>query len=340
MSGPEATAPDAAADSTGAATFLVLQEAAEWFALLGSPGVADQDIEGWRNWLAADAAHRQAWARVEAISGKFERLPTDDKPAARQLLDTAARRRATRRRAIRTLSLLGGTGIGAWSIARFTPWRAWTAAYRTGTGESREVRLADGARLWLNTATAVDVDYSAALRRVVLRAGEVLAHTRHTRPDDAVPPRPFVVDTDHGRLRALGTRFGVRQLDGASLVAVFDGAVEIRPRHPAASARIVHAGEQARFTASGVEATAPADPARRAWTQGLLVAENMRLADFLSELSRYRRGHLGCDPEVADLRIVGTYALADTDRVLAALEATLPVRVRASLPWWVVVGPR
>ena len=325
------------ADSTGELAFLVLQEAAEWFALLRSSGVADQDVERWRNWLAADAAHRQAWARVEAISGKFEHLPTDDKPAARQVLDSAAERQARRRRAIRLLSLLGATGIGAWSIARFTPWQAWTAAYRTGTGESREVRLADGARLWLNTATAVDVDYSVALRRIVLRAGEILAHTR---PDDAVPARPFVVDTDHGRLQALGTRFSARQLDGAGRVAVFDGAVEIRPRHPAASTRIVRAGEQVRFTANGAEPAAPADMARSAWTRGLLIAENMRLADFLSELSRYRHGYLGCDPKVADLRIVGTYALADTDRVLAALEATLPVRVRASLPWWVVVEPR
>ena len=331
------TLANSSADPTGELAFRVLQEAAEWFALLRSPGVADQDVEHWRNWLAADAAHVQAWARVEAISGKFERLPTDDKPAARQVLDTAAERQAGRRRAIRLLSLLGATGIGAWSIARFTPWQAWTAAYRTGTGESREVRLVDGARLWLNTATAIDVDYSAALRRVVLRAGEILAHTR---PDDAVPPRPFVVDTDHGRLQALGTRFSARQLDGAGLVAVFDGAVEIRPWHPAASTRIVRAGEQVRFTVNGAEPAVPADMAGSAWTRGLLIAENMRLADFLSELARYRRGHLGCDPKVADLRIVGTYALADTDRVLAALEATLPVRVRTPLPWWVVVEPR
>ncbi|KAG1069902.1 hypothetical protein G6F40_017608 [Rhizopus arrhizus] len=66
----------------------------------------------------------------------------------------------------------------------------------------------------------------------------------------------------------------------------------------------------------------------------------MRLGDFIAELSRYRRGYLGCAPEVADLRIVGAYAVGDTDRVLAALAATLPVRVRATMPWWVVVVPK
>ncbi|MGE0802818.1 MAG: FecR domain-containing protein [Lautropia sp.] len=327
----------AAVDSTAEAAFRVLQEAAEWFALLRSPSAGTQDIERWRSWLAADAAHREAWARVEAISGKFERLPTDDKPAARHVLDAAAERQATRRRAIRVLSLLCGTGAGAWAVGRFTPWQSWTAAYRTGTGESREVRLADGASIWLNTDTAIDVDYSATLRRIVLRTGEILVQTE---PDTAAPPRPFVVEADQGRLHALGTRFSARRLDDAGLVAVFDGAVEIRPRNPAAGTRVVRAGEQARFTASGVAPVTPAEMTRQSWVKGLLVAENMRLEDFLSELSRYRHGYLGCDPAVADVRIVGTYALADTDRVLAALEATLPVRVRARLPWWTVVEPR
>ncbi|MNT56173.1 fec operon regulator FecR [compost metagenome] len=66
----------------------------------------------------------------------------------------------------------------------------------------------------------------------------------------------------------------------------------------------------------------------------------MRLGDFIAEVSRYRRGYLACAPEVADLRIVGAYALADTDRVLAALADTLPVRIQATMPWWVTVVPR
>lgn len=337
MGSPDPSDPADPVDPVDGATLRVLEEAAEWFAVLRSPTAGRDDVDGWRGWLAADASHRQAWARVEAISGKFDLLHIDDKPAARQVLDTAARRQATRRRAIRMLSLLCAGGVGAWSATQVVPWQTWVAAHRTRTGERREVRLADGASVWLNTATAIDVDYAATLRRVVLRAGEVLVRTG---PDPAVPPRPFVVDTGQGRLRALGTRFSVRQLDGAGIVAVFDGAVEIEPRDAGAGGRTVRAGEQARFTAGGVDATMPAEPARQLWARGLLVAENMRLADFLVELSRYRPGYLGCDPEVADVRIVGTYSLADTDRVLAALEATLPVRVRARLPWWVVIGPR
>ena len=170
-----------------------------------------------------------------------------------------------------------------------------------------------------------------------LHRGEILVHTA---PDATLPARPFVVDTVQGRLRALGTRFAVRQMDAATTVAVFEGAVEVRPATPGAAALVVRAGEQTRFTATAGDPVTPADSARQAWTRGLLLAENMRLAEFIAELARYRPGHLGCAPEVADLRLVGAYDTTDTDRVLAALEATLPVRVRTPLPWWVVVGPR
>ena len=43
---------------------------------------------------------------------------------------------------------------------------------------------------------------------------------------------------------------------------------------------------------------------------------------------------------VAELRLVGAFPLGDTDRILASLEESLPLRVRRTLPWWVSVEPR
>ncbi|MEN4917435.1 FecR domain-containing protein [Achromobacter spanius] len=320
-----------------APSFRVLQEAAEWFAVLRAPAVPAGERQRWRQWHDADPAHQLAWRRVEAISGKFEDLPGGDKPTAHRLLDAVAAKRAQRRRAVKMLALLCGTGLGTWAATQSAPWRAWTAAHHTGVGERREIRLADGATLWLNTDSAIDIDYGPQLRRVKLLAGEILVSTA---PDTQSPARPFVVDTAEARLRALGTRYAVHQEDGASTVAVFDGAVEVRPLASGAEPLIVRAGQQSRVTRNAATAPAPADLARESWSRGLLIAENMRLGDFIAEVSRYRRGYLACAPEVADLRIVGAYALADTDRVLAALADTLPVRIQATMPWWVTVVPR
>ena len=71
-----------------------------------------------------------------------------------------------------------------------------------------------------------------------------------------------------------------------------------------------------------------------------MVASQMRLDDFLAELSRYRRGRLGCDPAIAGLRVSGVYPLDNTDRVLAALTSALPVEVHTFTRYWVTLRPR
>lgn len=311
--------------------FDVLQQAAEWFALLSSDAVAESDRSRWQRWLEASPEHRSAWRRVESISRRFESLPVGP---ARAALNAAGR---GRRQALKTFVLFCAAGAAGWHGVRTASWREWMADNRTGVGERREIALADGTRVWLNTASAIDIEYGSALRRIELLAGEILVETA---PDTAIPPRPLEVDTGHGRLQALGTRFDVRLEDGACHLAVFDGAVEIRSAVAGSAVRILRAGQQTRFTRDGIDAPVAADTGRAAWARGLLLADDMRLGDFVAELSRYRRGYLGCAPGVANLRIVGAFPLGDTDRVLAALESTLPVKIHAVLPWWVTVGPR
>ena len=72
----------------------------------------------------------------------------------------------------------------------------------------------------------------------------------------------------------------------------------------------------------------------------MLVLDNVRLADMISELNRYQRGHLGVAPEVADLRITGSFPLNNVERALNALLPTLPVQIQQRTPWWVTVGPK
>ena len=72
----------------------------------------------------------------------------------------------------------------------------------------------------------------------------------------------------------------------------------------------------------------------------MLVADNMSLGDFVEELARYRSGYLACDPAVADLRVVGGFPLNQPDQALAMLEASLPVKVHETFPWWVTVRAR
>lgn len=323
-----ATGPEAAKPS-----FAQLQQAAEWFATLRADDAGASEQQRWRQWLDQDERHRAAWGRVEAVNAEFGLMP----PALSH--QALAREGLRRRRAIKTLAWLAAgltftAGVGSSRQARGYL-AAINAQYRTAVGETRRQQLADGSTLWLNTASAADADFSDSLRRIALHRGEIMIQTAH---DAQVPPRPLVVDVPAGRLQALGTRFVVRLEDQDTLLMVLQGKVRITPAG-AALPLVVEAGSQVRFSADRLGQPQAADDTMSAWTRRLLMPDGMRLADFLAELGRYRHGYLGCAPEVADLRLVGVYPLDDTERVLNALPATLPVKVRRILPWWISVEP-
>ncbi len=325
-----------------AIAFGTLQQAAEWFALLRSDSISDSDRISWQKWLSANAEHRRAWARVEAVSQQFETFtPEPEQSAAVNALDAASRARKQRRRALKMLTLLCTTGAVSWSVGQLEPvqrsWLAFSSDYSTAVGETRDVMLADGSQVWLNTASALNARYQPDLRRLVLLGGEILIETAK---DPAVPTRPFVVDTAQGRLRALGTRFTVRQLDGITQLSVYKGAVEITPVAASGSAQIIDAGQQVLFSADGIEIPSAVDPANEAWAKGVLFADDLTLAEFVVELSRYHKGYLACAPEVAGLRVVGAYPLHDMQQTFAMLETALPVTVKATFPWWVSIQAR
>ena len=319
-----------------------LQQAADWFAVLQGDTVSEDERTGWQRWVDSGPRQRAAWDQVLGVAQVF--AGTAD-PLARQVLERRPAFSRQRRTLLGALLAVPAAGLVGWAVSRSGPWRGLVAQYRTGTGEQRSVALADASALVLNTATALDVDFSATLRRIVLHHGEVLITSGH---DEATPPRPLVVDVVPGRITALGTRFAVRYEDDGSVgVEVFEGAVRLSPggavhRHPegAGEPLVVHAGRRARLSHGRADLRPGEIGALPDWQRGMLVADNVRLGDFIADLRRYRRGYLACAPEVADLRIVGSYPVGDTDRILSALQTTLPVRIRQPMPWWTVVEAR
>ncbi|HEM7895858.1 TPA: FecR domain-containing protein, partial [Burkholderia cepacia] len=227
-------------------------------------------------------------------------------------------------------------GGAAWMAEPARRAAIWPADLRTAVGERRTVTLADRTVVVLDTDTALDVRFDAAARGLRLLRGTIMVTSSH---DDRVPARPLVVATAQGELRPLGTRFAVRQRDGATRVEVFAGAVRVQPDDAAAGARVIAAGEGADFTRDAIGVQAPLDAYASAWTGGMLVASRMRLADLVAELDRYRRGSLRCDAAVADLRVSGTYPLDDPARVLDTLKATLPIDVHYLTRYWATVVP-
>ena len=304
----------------------VLEQAADWLMQLHAGDASARQRRDCERWRLSSPEHARAWSRAEKLLGKLGGLPPE---LAMPALDRS--RSPARRAAMLKLAALLATVPGAWLLCERQGWRH---DYRTATGERRDIVLADGSRIKLNTGTTLDVRFDAGERLLLLRGGEMFVATS---PDPH--GRPFLVQTAQGRLQALGTVFSVRQGEGRTQLAVQESRVRITPQAGAAP-RIVDAGQQVFFTQSAIGQPQMLYAGALAWRRGMLLADDMRLADFAQELARYRPGVIHCDPQVADIRISGAFPIADTDAALVMLVSTYRVLARTRLGgYWVTLAP-
>ncbi|MBC3434471.1 FecR domain-containing protein [Pseudomonas sp. BW16M2] len=305
-----------------------LEAAATWYVQLNDGDADTARTQAWQTWLAASPAHAEAWARVEKLQRQWAMVP---RQAALSGLGAA---QAQRRDVLKVLGMLLAIGGGTWLASEQVPYRALLAQQRTGTGERRSLRLEDGSQLELNVDTALDVRFDAQVRAIQLYCGEILVSTAS---DPA--RRPFIVHTDNGSVRALGTRFSVRQLAEQTRVGVLQSAVEIRPRHHLDQVLRLDAGQQAGFDRDTFARAQPLPADSTAWVQGMLSVNDWRLGDFIDELGRYRSGVLRCAPAIRGMSISGSFRIDDTDIALANLPKSLPVKLRYLSRYWVSVEP-
>ncbi|MGK5016772.1 FecR domain-containing protein [Janthinobacterium sp. HLS12-2] len=311
----------------------VQQQAAEWLTVLMSDEASEAEHAAWQRWRGADPEHERAWQHIEAVSQRFNGL---HRSAAAQALAGTQQKAVNgkRRQLLAWLGVVAGGGMLAAKAGAWDGVRALRADYRTATGERREVVLGDGSVLSLNTGSAVNVRFDASRRLIELLAGEILITSGHGTGSGA----PLVVATREGQVRALGTRFAVRQQDDYSRVEVFESAVEVRLRSGGAPL-LLAAGRGVAFSRHALDAPHAIGAYAAAWSRGQLIVDDVTLGDFLADLARYRPGVIDCAPAVSQLRLSGVFPLADTQRILNMLPNSLPVQVRSRTRYWVSVEP-
>ncbi|KAA6182670.1 FecR domain-containing protein [Pseudomonas veronii] len=311
----------------------VLEEAAEWLMRLSERELTDHERTEWERWKISTPERNRAWSRATLLQSKFGGLPPSLAMSALDRPNSPERRALLGKLAL--LLAVVPVSWGGWKLAQS---QQWSAGYRTDVGQRRELTLADGSHLTLNTDTAIDVVFDDRQRLIHLREGEILVQTAVDTPP---LPRPFLISTRQGRMQALGTRFTVRESSPRTHLAVLDGAVKVTlADNSQAAPLIVNAGQRTDFSAQTFGSLTQADRYAGSWAQGMLMADRMRLADFVSELARYRRGFIRCDPAIADLRVSGAFPISDTERTLNMLVQTYPVLVTGHLRgYWVTLSP-
>lgn len=319
----------------------IAEQAAEWIVRL----TADDEFErasaraGFDAWKRADPGHAEMAARLEAFVGQVQGVRASPAGAPRfahaglNAVFEGDRQRARSRRGKRigaTLAMVFALSMPTWLALQAYPPSYLAADLRTATRQWATHVLADGSRITLNGASAVNLRYDDRQRTVELVQGEILVDVAK----DAL--RPFRVDTRHGSIRALGTRFVVKHDADATVLDMLESRVSVQTaaQRQARSSEgiVVGAGQRLRLTAQGIDpidgidAGAIAD----AWTQHQLVVNNRPLPEVLDQLARHRPGRIQYDrAQIEHIRVSGVLPLDDTERALQLLLTNFPqLRVR------------
>lgn len=219
---------------------------------------------------------------------------------------------------------VGGYGALNPPFGLWPSWRELTADYRTATGEQRQLTLADGVSVALNTQTSM-VARSAADRPSIMQliSGEAIISAAGD------PRSEQVVRAGDGEIRFRDASVSVRY-DGhtACVITCLRGAVRVARRGASVE---LGPDQRVAYGDDGLGASGPADPnIATAWQKGLLIFRQAPLSDVVAEINRYRRGKIVLLSAALGRRTVNArFTLDDVDDVMVLARREFGARVTA-----------
>jgi transmembrane sensor len=321
--------------------------AARWFVRMQDHPVSKETEAQFDAWLEQAAEHRECYLRCELTLALTRGLEGDadleadlqecSRIAAREAAIEAAEQSPSRRAlawlrpawASAAAVALLAVGTGGYLLVN----RGAHETYQTGVGEQRTIVLTDDSTVTLNTDTSLSVAMSGELRRIDLQRGEAIFSVAHD------SSRPFEVWASGGRVRAVGTEFGVELDRDQVTVSVLEGIVMVIPNAGGSAmpagvvppiASQLEANKSVSYRLGGaVSAVQTADLRRiAAWREGKLVFDEMPLVDAIAEYNRYttRKVVLGSE-DIGRRPVSGVLKLGDAESLMFLVRESLGLQV-------------
>src|SRR4051812_13822602 len=189
-------------------------EAADWLVRLQADAT-EADWLAFETWLAASPENWAAYDKLERLSAEID-VRADDVRAA---LRTPAAPRAHARAALARWAVAGAIAAAAGLLLLiFLPTATVTPqVFDTAKGQVREIALADGTHVALDTASHIEVTLERGARRVTMGDGEAAFDVAK----DA--RRPFLITVGDRTVKVVGTEFNVENRDQRLRVTVSRG---------------------------------------------------------------------------------------------------------------------
>lgn len=296
-------------------------QAIQHWVLLTSGNATDADHEAYVRWRQRSPAHEAAAAMTEQM---WFALPHT--PLAQTFVPPLAP--ARRRGRLPWIGL--AAGLGALALTGLSePGRAYFADYSTAVGERKQLTLEDGSQVWMNSGSALSVNFSQARREISLIKGEALFEVSKD------PTRPFVVNASGGSVQAVGTRFDVDREGRHVRVGVTEGEVKVS----SGGAQVALKATQKLEYADGLQPSGVAAldmSTASAWQRGKLIFNRRPLSEVFADIERYVPGSLVLAGNLPDTPVSGVFDLDDIPGILAILSHTQSLRIY-QMPWLTVV---
>lgn len=315
-------------------------DAAQWVARqdVGLSPADDRELEAW---LAADSRHRAEFRHYQSTWSALAR-PSQrgvGEWIERRLIALAARRRR-RRLAGAALAAVLFVTLATWNL----PWSHSTGANAVVLVPAKKM-LPDGSVVELKGRSRIEVDYTASLRRVVLKEGEAHFIVQEN------TSRPFVVSANGVLVRAVGTAFSVQLGTSSVDVLVTEGQVAVNRAvvNPTSSAAqspptplaTVEAGKHvvvdiAPSNRPSEINSVPASALRErlAWRSPRLEFMRTSLADAVALLNQHAPSSAAQlvvgDPAAAAMAVTGVFGADNTEAFVYLLEATSDIKAERS----------
>ncbi|SLM50106.1 putative Iron dicitrate transmembrane sensor FecR [Nitrospira japonica] len=312
--------PRAFSTTKSTAEHVLTREATEWFVRLGAPKVSTTEREAFEHWRSQSDAHARAFREVTSLWNEIE-LETAAADACRSIPDSA--RESAWPWSWQWATAAALVLICGYAVLFSDLWLRWQADVSTVVAEQRSVELPDHSTAFLNSDSAIALDFTGATRVVRLLKGEVLFTVRSD------PDRPFIVKSGSSMTRAVGTAFVVRSRGSDAVVTVTKGIVEVSKGGASSAPVWVERGQQVSTNAGGVGAVEAVDlDVATAWVQGRLVFVRSQLSDVLDEVRRYYPGYvLLLSSDAGRVPVTGIYKVSDPAHVFATLAESLQMKM-------------
>ena len=297
----------------------LFDQASGWYYRLRAEDANARDQADFAVWLAQGPAQRQAWDEVSALLGAL-------REPARQVRE--AQRARWRRPRLRVWASAAAVLLAVGLLSLYSPWPdRWRSDYATATGESRNLTLADGSQLQLNTDSAVQIDLRPNERRVTLLRGEAWFEV------SADAARPFGICSGEGWVKVVGTRFSVARQGAQTRVRVAQGKVQVSA--DGEQTVLLEPGRAVDYQGGRLGAVRDFDGAAEfAWRQRQLVFRQQSLAEVVDELNRYWPGEvLVFGDTLRQRKVSGVFEIDKPEAVLKALKHTLGLRAEQYTPY-------